>query len=198
MPSDRAGASLRAGCRCRPIKQQLVELHPFFVTSTNFPSSTSHKAVTIFGTAHNMSSAALLDQDFDSESGDDNFNPAPAGDSENDGAGDSEDDRNVTRKLSNAQGRRRSSAREMGYDDEVEIMQRSPVNGVNGERRNGSTAPKDEQDEGTKQTEGRGLDGAADDLEDEEDDDDSEAEEEEEAISVCIGAVIVIQSFLTC
>jgi transcription elongation factor SPT5 len=35
------------------------------------------------------SSAALLDQDFGSESEDDNFNPAPADDSDNDAAGES-------------------------------------------------------------------------------------------------------------
>ncbi len=35
------------------------------------------------------SSAALLDQDFGSESEDDNFNPAPADDSDNEAAGES-------------------------------------------------------------------------------------------------------------
>lgn len=140
-----------------------------------------------------MSSAALLDQDFGSDSGDDNFNPAPAGDSENDAAGDSEDDRNVTRKVNSAQGRRRSPAGETGYDGEEDVIQRSPLNGVNGKQSNrpDSREPKDEEDEGAKQTDGRGLDGAADDDEDEEEDEEEE-EEEEEAISVCIDAVIAI------
>ena len=40
-------------------------------------------------------SAALLDQDFGSESGDDNFNPAPADESDNDAAGESDADAEV-------------------------------------------------------------------------------------------------------
>lgn len=43
------------------------------------------------------SSAALLDQDFGSESEDDNFNPAPADDSDNDAAGESDADSNTKR-----------------------------------------------------------------------------------------------------
>lgn len=43
------------------------------------------------------SSAALLDQDFGSESEDDNFNPAPAEDSDNDAAGESDADSNSKR-----------------------------------------------------------------------------------------------------
>ncbi len=141
-----------------------------------------------------MSSAALLDQDFGSESEDDNFNPAPAEDSENDVAGDSDDDRNVTRKVSSAQGRRRSSAQDIGVDDGEDTTQRPPVNGVNTEQSKGrgSREPKDEEDEVTKQNGGRGLDGAANDDEDEEEQDEDEEEEEEEAISVGIGAVTVV------
>lgn len=45
------------------------------------------------------SSAALLDQDFGSESEDDNFNPAPADDSDNDAAGESDADSNTKRLL---------------------------------------------------------------------------------------------------
>lgn len=43
------------------------------------------------------SSAALLDQDFGSESEDDNFNPAPADDSDNDAAGESDADSSTKR-----------------------------------------------------------------------------------------------------
>ena len=99
-----------------------------------------------------MSSAALLDQDFGSESEDDNFNPAPAEGSDNDAAGNSDDDRNVTRKFSNTQGRRRSSVQQISDDDKEDIAQRLAANGVSDGQSNGrgSRVPNYEEDENTK------------------------------------------------
>ena len=128
-----------------------------------------------------MSSAALLAEDFGSESEDDNFNPAPAEDSDNDAAGESDEEVNAQ----NFEQRRRPSEQEadVGKDD----ADGSAVNGrqING---HGSRAPANEKDEGPRESEAGKLNGADEggDPEDEEDeDDDEEEEDEEEAISVC-------------
>jgi transcription elongation factor SPT5 len=143
-----------------------------------------------------MSSAALLDQDFGSESEDETFNPAPAEDSENDAGGDSDGDRDVTRKISNAQGRRRgSSAQSVGNDHEKDATHRSPTNGVHGAPSNedGAREPRGEKDEGAMQNRDIGSNGAAaaEDGEEEEEEDEEDEEEEEEAVSVRTGAVLV-------
>lgn len=97
---------------------------------------------------------SLLEEDFGSESEDDNFNPAPLGNSDSDAAGDSEDETNVTAKTNGVQQRRRSS----GGDIDGEAAKDTKENGLD-------------------------VDGAGEeDEEDEEDDDDDE--DDEDAISV--------------
>ena len=51
---------------------------------------------------------SLLEEDYGSESEDDNFNPAPVGNSDSDAAGDSDDETSVTTKTNGVQQRRRS------------------------------------------------------------------------------------------
>ena len=131
-----------------------------------------------------MSSAALLAEDFGSESEDDNFNPAPAEDSDNDAAGESDEEVNSRANAHTFEQRRRLSEQEVdvGKDDADGSL-------VNGRQTNGhgSRAPANEKDEGPKKSDARRLNGADEggDPEDEEDeDDDEEEEDEEEAISV--------------
>ena len=124
-----------------------------------------------------MSSATLLDQTFDSESEDDNFNPAPAEDSDNDAAGDFDNHENTA--MNGDQNRRPSLPQPTSEEDEAEsIAQNSALGRVNG---NGPLEPKSEDDEDIKQDRNNGLDGGAD---DEDDEDEEEEDEEEEAISV--------------
>lgn len=142
-----------------------------------------------------MSSAALLDQDFGSESEDDNFNPAPAEESDNDAAEDPEDDVNV--KSNGDHSRRRPSAQhasdEDGHEDE-EIPQRSAAGSVNGRQsnRHGSLGPKSEDGENIKQDQDPGTGGGVDD----EDEEDEEEDEDDDAISVRLCPVDVVQPFL--
>ena len=132
-----------------------------------------------------MSSAALLAEDFGSESEDDNFNPAPAEDSDNDAAGESDEEVDSRVNANNLEQRRRPSEQEadVGKDDADGSL-------VNGRQTNGhgSRATANEKDEGSKESETGRLNGGDEggDPEDEEDeDDDEEEEDEEEAISVC-------------
>ncbi len=124
-----------------------------------------------------MSSAALLDQDFGSESEDDNFNPAPADDSDNEAAGASEAE--VSSKLTkNGADKRRRSLREDNEDEdgEEDTEASPPVKGMglqsNGYAQNG----KGEED--INESGGEDIDGA-------DDDEDEEDEEDEEAV-VCL------------
>ena len=98
---------------------------------------------------------SLLEEDFGSESEDDNFNPAPLGNSDSDPAGDSEDETNVATKPNGVQQRRRSSGGE-----------------VDGEA-----------NKNTKEN-GLAVDGAGEEEDDEEEDDDEDDEDDEDAISV--------------
>lgn len=120
-----------------------------------------------------MSSAALLDQDFGSESEDDNFNPAPADDSDNEAAGDS--DAEVSSKpTKNGADKRRRSIKEGNGDEEGEedTEATQPLNGTglhsNVPRQNGE-GEEDDNDSGDEDIDG------ADDDEDEEDEEDEEA-----------------------
>lgn len=117
-----------------------------------------------------MSSAALLDQDFGSESEDDNFNPAPADDSDNEAA-----EAEVSSKLTkNGADKRRRSLREDNEDEagEEDTEASPPVKGMglqsNGHGQNG------EGEEDINESGGEDIDGADDD-EDEEDEEDEEA-----------------------
>ena len=97
---------------------------------------------------------SLLEEDYGSESEDDNFNPAPVGNSDSDAAGDSDDEVGVTTKANAVQQRRRS-----------------PGDKIDGE------ADK------VRKENGRDMDGAGDEEEDDEEDDDDD-EDDEDAISV--------------
>ena len=126
-----------------------------------------------------MSSGALLDQDFGSESEDDNFNPAPAEESDNEGADELENDVNGG---SNADMvRRRSTDQRIDEDgdEDEQNSQQSPPERVNGRQqsRNGSLDPKseDEEDYQRNQNGDRGHGDDDDEEEDEEDDDDEDA-----------------------
>ncbi|KAL8824622.1 MAG: hypothetical protein Q9191_004932 [Dirinaria sp. TL-2023a] len=104
-------------------------------------------------------SATLLDQDFGSESEDDNFNPAPADESDNEAGGDSDEgQRSKPTKDGNEQ--RRPSAEHGGRVT-------SPGNDPNAE----------DGDEGDD------ANGADDQVEDEDEDDEDEDEDEDDAIT---------------
>ena len=105
---------------------------------------------------------SLLEEDFGSESEDDNFNPAPLGNSDSDAAGDSEDKTHMTTKTNGVQHRRRSS--------EAEI--------------------DGEPNKNTKEN-GLDVDGAGEEDEEEEEDDDGDDEDDEDAISVRISAPLL-------
>ena len=110
-----------------------------------------------------MSSADFLNQDFGSESEDDNFNPAPAGDSDNDAAGDSDGELNVTTKVNGTSQRKRPlGQRNAGEEDE------------------------DIKDDGIEDADGVGD-------EDDDEDEEEEDEDEEEAISVRGFTTIVVR-----
>lgn len=149
-----------------------------------------------------MSSATFVNQDFGSESEDDNFNPAPAEDSDNDAPGSSDVEGDMSRKMHDAQKGRRTSAQQMSDDDEEGVTQRPSANGADGRRSHGHSSRelKDEEDvehDGNQQNDSGGLNGAADDDEGDEEDEDEDEEEEGEAISVRSGASMVACSFLT-
>ena len=127
-----------------------------------------------------------MNQDFDSESEDDNFNPAPAEDSDNDASRELGDDDEVTE--NGYQNRRRSLPQHANEDEQEE---ESPVERANGDR-DSPLKPKDEGDEDAKQ------DASIDNLSDDEDDgDEAEEDEEEEAISVGDRHSTLIEPFLT-
>ena len=132
-----------------------------------------------------MSSAALLDADFGSESEDDNFNPAPASESDNEGAGDSNDELSSKQNGNDTDQRRRTSG-----DERNRSKDHGPTKGTS--QRNGNLASGqigDEADEnGDAALDGSDAEngnGAAGDEEDDEDEDDDDDEDEEEDISVC-------------
>lgn len=130
-----------------------------------------------------MTSAALLDQDFGSESEDDNFNPAPADDSDNDAAG--ENDNAVTeRPRTNGSEQTRRPTHNEGHNDEEDTMARPKELHGTGRGRGGGVGGEDndavgEDDDDTKPN------GAGGDDEDDEEDDEDEDDEDEE-VSVCL------------
>lgn len=126
-----------------------------------------------------MSTGALLDQDFGSESEDDNFNPAPADESDNEVAGESAPD---TRPSTQSGTDRRKSLQfepddvKEEYDDEEENENSASVLDESKPFRGPGL---DEEDEG-ENVNGRGG------HEDDEDEEDLEEEDDEEDIvSVC-------------
>lgn len=129
-------------------------------------------------------SAALLNQDFGSESEDDNFNPAPANDSDDDAAGDSDREVGKPTKPSGPQQRRRSSGQQSGNEEDDEALPR-----VNGRQGNihGSSGRGEEDDDDAKGDHIGGVDreGDEDEEEEEQEQEEDEDEDEEEAVSVC-------------
>ena len=132
-----------------------------------------------------MSTAALLDADFGSESEDDNFNPAPVDGSDNDGAAESEGEDRV-RPKSNGQGQRQSSTQLDPYDEEND-PQASLKSRTNGKQSNGhSRGHEDEEDgSGVEDAGKRKLNPIRDEDEEDEEDED-EDDDEEEAVTVCL------------
>ncbi|KAL8947869.1 MAG: hypothetical protein Q9222_005896 [Ikaeria aurantiellina] len=120
-----------------------------------------------------MSSSALLDQDFGSESEDDNFNPAPADDSDHEAAGDSDVDQDANPKSDSKPQRMRQSEIE-------DVKEEDDVNGNDSAEALSNTRPFNGpglEDEG----EGEDLNG--DNGEDDDEDDEEEDDEEEAVIS---------------
>lgn len=108
-----------------------------------------------------MMSAALLEQDFGSESEDDNFNPAPADESDNEAGGDSDTEPN-SKPITNSTDRgRRSSAENTG-------RVKSPEHEPNVE----------DEDEGDD------VNGVGDQEDEDDDEDEDEEEDEDDAITV--------------
>ncbi len=136
-----------------------------------------------------MSSAALLDQDFGSESEDDNFNPAPAEDSDNDAAGDSDEEINVKPNGNIVEQRRRPSGQQADEDEEDDA-EGSPVNGRQSDR-DGSRGSAEVEDDGIRRTGAGKLNTTEEGGDEDEDEDEEEEEDEEEAISVGLWSLIV-------
>lgn len=130
-----------------------------------------------------MTSAALLDQDFGSESDDDNFNPAPADDSDNDAAGES--DNEVTeRPRMNGSEQTRRSARDEGHNAEGDIRARPTE--LHGTTRSGGGGVVGEDDDAVgEDDDDTKPNGAGGDDEDDEEDDEEDDDEDEE-VSVCL------------
>ena len=95
------------------------------------------------------SSAALLDQDFGSESEDDNFNPAPAEDSDNDAAGESDADSNIKRSTSkNEQKRQTASEGHAADEDDTQKNGSSLANGKVEQADHEGDEEEEEEEEG--------------------------------------------------
>ena len=134
-----------------------------------------------------MSSAALLDQDFGSESEGDNFKPAPAEDSDNDAAGDSDVEEFPVGQVN---GNKDSGHEQRASDEEKDTTRPAGSNGLI-ERIADGHGMQDYKGGGNTGSERRnmgGLDGAGDDddgdVEDEVEEDEEEDDDDEDAISV--------------
>lgn len=114
--------------------------------------------------------ASLLDQDFGSESEDDNFNPAPADESDNEVTRGPDGDVSIKRSGSERRGSSIGS-----IDSPESLRKKSGAREANGHRSNRANAEEDAEDE--EEVNGSDRD---DDDEEEEDDD----EDEEEAVTV--------------
>ena len=123
-----------------------------------------------------MASTDLLDQGFGSESEDDNFNPAPAEDSENEAAGDSEAENHRNSKQNGTHLQSRALAANDVKDEDDEDIRDSTEKVDGAERQNG---PLEDEEGGDDDD----VDGEARDEEEEEEDDDDD-EDEEEVVSV--------------
>lgn len=114
---------------------------------------------------------SVLDQNFGSESEDENFNPAPADDSENEAPDGSDAEVNVK------QGARQRRASSLGSNDSAESPAHNPDRRKkNGIVSNGAGLGEDEEDDGD-------ANGSVRD-EDEEDEDDDDDDDDEDAVTV--------------
>ena len=127
-----------------------------------------------------MSSAALLNQDFGSESEDDNFNPAPADDSDNEAAGNS-DDEVSPKPATNGNSKKQLSVGKNNEDGDGEDGTEAniPLRG-NGLQAKGhqESRVEEEDEEDINDSPGDDVNGA-------DNDEDDEDEEDEEAV-VCL------------
>lgn len=115
---------------------------------------------------------SVLDQNYGSESDDENFNPAPADESDNEAADDSDTEVNIKQ---SARQRRRSS---LGSNDSAE----SPAQKPNRPKKNGIVSNGAGLDEdGEDDADGNG---SVHDEDGEEDDDDDDDEDDEDAVTV--------------
>ena len=114
---------------------------------------------------------SVLDQNFGSESEDENFNPAPADDSDNEAADGSDAEVNIT------QGARQRRGSSLGTNDSAE----SPAQKPDRRKKNGivsNGAGLDEEGEDDVDVNGSVRD------EDEEEEDDDDDDDEEDAVTV--------------
>lgn len=138
-----------------------------------------------------MSTASFLNDNLGSESEDENFNPAPADDSDNEAAGDSDDELNARPNQNSADQRHRPSDDDRNGGKDHRATKDTP-------QRNGNKGSdgvgEDDGDNGADGLNDSDPDignGAGGEEEEEEDDeDDEEDEDEEEDISVCQSPVI--------
>lgn len=131
-----------------------------------------------------MTSAALLEQDFGSESEDDNFNPAPAVDSDNDAAGES--DNEVTeRPRTNGSEQTKRSTREEGHNKDDEGATPARPKEQQGDGRSAGNKGDDDADAVGEDDDDTKPNGAGEDNEDDEEDEEDEDDEDEE-VSVCL------------
>lgn len=123
-----------------------------------------------------MSTGALLDQDLGSGSEDDNFNPAPADESDNEGAGDSDPDARPSTKSGTDRRRSRQSDPDdvKEEDDEGHKDSASVLDGSKPFRGPGLN----------DEDEAENLNGGGADDEDEDEDDQEEDDDEEDVVSV--------------
>lgn len=123
-----------------------------------------------------MSTGALLDQDFGSESEDDNFNPAPADESDNEVAANSDPDaRPSTKSGTDRRRSRQSEPDDVKEEDDEEIKDSAAVLDDSKPFRGPGL---DEEDEGEE------VNGAGGDEEEEDEEDLEEDDDEEDVVAV--------------
>ena len=137
--------------------------------------------------------ANLLDTDFGSESEDDNFNPAPAMGSDDEGLGDSDIEENVNHTTNRANSSRQSEAQDLDNGDaarngDTDITGQRGTSGV--EDLNGDEEDDEEDGADGHKRNGDGMDDEEEDEEDEEDEDD------EDAVTVSLRSAYVCNSCL--
>lgn len=135
-----------------------------------------------------MATSSLLEPDFESESEDDNFNPAPADVSDNDAIGES-DTEDVVRPGGTSSEPPRRTIQGDGHGRDESLDPGVKQNGELSRRRSRDDGSGENADD-SHDVNGRGENGTGigdrdvDDEDDEEDEDDEDDEDDEEAVSV--------------